>query len=278
MAFPRTRRDPELLPYLEAIGRTDLLTPQEVIELSRAVQHGCTASRDRLIEANLRLVVSIAARFVGRGLALPDLVEEGNLGLFKAVEKFDASREVRFSTYATWWIMQAIRGALQRDGNTVRIPSHMVDRLSKWRQATVRLETELGREPTATEVASDLGLSASTHRLVRQALRTVARSTCSLSADDDEGRGVASIVPTTDPTPVENLTHSEELRRLHRMLGLLDPRAREIVARRFGMDGHEVDSLTAIARTLGLTRERVRQIVVASMRRVGKAMIAGEAA
>jgi len=278
MSLSRTRRDPELAPYLEEIGRTDLLTPDEVNELSGRMQAGCEVSRARLIEANLRLVVSVARRFNGRGLSLPDLIEEGNLGLLKAVEKFDPGRQTRFSTYATWWIMQSIRAALQRDGRTVRIPSHMVDRLSKWRQATQRLETLLGREPTSAEIASELGLSASTHRLVRQALRTTARSTCSLSLDDGDGRGFASAIPTHEPTPFEALAHAEQLRRLERMLGLLDPRAREILAQRFGMNGYAVNSLTAIARTLGLTRERVRQIVAESLRRVGKAMSAGEAA
>lgn len=262
--------------YLREINRVKLLTAEEERELATAVQSGSVQARDQLALANLRLVVSIAKRYMNRGLSLLDLIEEGNIGLLRAVEKFDPLANCRFSTYATWWIKQSIRRALTNTVKTVRIPSYMVELMSKWTQSTESLLLSLGREPTPEEIAENLDLKGDVANAVQGALRTASRYTQSFSTDKDAGDLSDVIVDPNSPNPRDKLMRDTEVDRMMDLLSLLDVRQQRILKMRFGLGvGHPM-TLKEIGAELGLTRERVRQVQNEALAKLLAAMTEGE--
>ena len=257
---PAISSDATIEIYLREINRVRLLTADEEKALARKVASGDREARNDLALANLRLVVSIAKRYMNRGLTLLDLVEEGNVGLMRAVEKFDADANCRFSTYATWWIKQAIRRALTNTVKTVRIPSYMVELISRWNASTNKLLLELGREPTPLEVAEHMDLKRDAIDNVRSALQTSGRYTQSIAGKTDDGDLADTIEDPNGDEPYESLEHGAELRRMLRYLQHLDDRQQRIIKMRFGLGYDESMTLKEIGEVLGLTRERVRQI------------------
>jgi RNA polymerase primary sigma factor len=252
-----------LKAYLKEAGRTDLLTAEQERELAARIRAGSAEARERFVCANLRLVVNQARRFEGRGLDLLDLVAEGNLGLLRAVDKFDPKFECRFSTYATWWICQSMRFALRNQVRLVRLPSHVIDRLSARRAARLRLEVALTRPPTEVELCADLRLSRSNARRLRDAVATSERVVTSLStrpSSEDGEMGGELLADRAAPAPGAALEQGDDLARMHAVLGKLDARRREVLTLRFGLAGGPPMTLEEIGRRVGLTRERVRQL------------------
>jgi len=245
--------------YLNAIGRVPLLTAADEVTLAKRIERGDVAAKQHMVEANLRLVVSIAKNYVGRGLTLPDLIQEGSLGLIRAVEKFDYRRGYKFSTYATWWIRQAVTRALADKGRTIRIPVHMVDRLNKLTYAERRLVQRLGRDPLPEELAHELGCSDAD---VREVLR-VTQQPISLEkpVGDEEDSALGDFV-RDDAAPSPFDLAAEALRRedVARMLAALPIREREVIEMRYGILGGRASTLEEVGRAFNITRERVRQI------------------
>ncbi|MBN2492605.1 MAG: RNA polymerase sigma factor RpoD/SigA [Planctomycetes bacterium] len=264
----RLRGDPEsvLETYLAEIHAVRLLTATEERALARRVRAGDGAAREQMIRANLRLVVSVAKRFTNRGLSLLDLIEEGNLGLLKAVERFDPAANTRFSTYATWWIKQAIRRALVNTVKTIRIPSYMVELVSKWKTVALELGHRLGRQPTFSEVAIELNLPPEALGMIKQALETLAGTTGSggeaLQALHD------SLEDESARRPDEQLLDALDLARIEELLAAIDPREAEVLRLRYGLGHHEPMTLKEIGQRIHLTRERVRQIESAAIRKL----------
>jgi RNA polymerase primary sigma factor len=262
--------------YLREINRVKLLTADEEKQLATKVQRGDMEARNHLAAANLRLVVSIAKRYSNRGLMLLDLIEEGNVGLMRAVEKFDPAANCRFSTYATWWIKQSIRRALTNTVKTVRIPSYMVELMSRWNHATEQLLLRLGREPSAAEVAQHLQLNGDAVLAVRAAIETASRYTQSFTPDDDGSDITETIVDPGSPDPSSQLQSGTELQRMLACLHRLDPRQIRILRMRFGLGYDEPMTLKEIGAELGLTRERVRQIQNEALEQLCSALREGE--
>ncbi len=252
-------RDHGLDTYLTDINEVPLLSPEQEIELAERVQQGDMAAREHMIRANLRLVVSIAKNYVNRGLSFMDLIEEGNIGLMKAVEKFDPEAGCRFSTYATWWIKQGIRRALVNTVKTVRVPSYMSEIVSRWKATAMELNYRLGRQATSAEVAEELDLPENNWDVVRETVLANSQPTFSMNED-------ASTILTDhleDPrtrSPEEELFTAHEIARLLELLGVLDERERRILRMRYGLDDGRTMTLKAIGERVGLTRERVRQM------------------
>jgi RNA polymerase nonessential primary-like sigma factor len=253
--------------YLGEIGRAPLLTAEEEIQLSRAAQDGCVASRQRMIESNLRLVVNIARAYVNRGLPLLDLVEEGNLGLIRAVEKFDPERGCRFSTYATWWIRQAVERAIMNQCRTVRLPIHVIRELAVCLRASRELEQSLGRRPTAEELAEEMGVDADNVARLFGLNETMA------SADEPLGRDsrqsvVDSIEDDRLRGPETECADRAAERLLNSLVQQLTKQQREVVSYRFGLGGGGRKTLEEVGALLGVTRERVRQVQIAALARL----------
>ncbi len=261
---------------MREINRVKLLTADQEKELARGVRLGCRQSRNDLAAANLRLVVSIAKRYMNRGMALLDLIEEGNVGLMRAVEKFDPDANCRFSTYATWWIKQSIRRALTNTVKTVRIPSYMIELMSRWQQTTERLVLELGREPSPGEVGRHMKLKDDAVVAVRAAMRTASRYTQSFAQDEENGDLTEVIVDPNSPDPGRTMLEQQEQRRMLLLLDSLDERQVRILRMRFGLGYDEPMTLKEIGQELGLTRERVRQIQNEALARLLAALTEGE--
>lgn len=253
--------------YLNEIGFSPLLSAEEEVYFARKALRGCEASRKRMIESNLRLVVKISRRYVNRGLALLDLIEEGNLGLIRAVEKFDPERGFRFSTYATWWIRQTIERAIMNQTRTIRLPIHVVKELNVYLRAARELSQKLDHEPTPDEIAKLLD------KPVEDVEKMLALNERVTSMDVAVGPSSDKTVVDTVPDqqvsdPVALLQETDLSASLDSWLDELCEKQREVVARRFGLRGHETSTLEEVGREIGLTRERVRQIQVEALRRL----------
>jgi RNA polymerase primary sigma factor len=245
--------------YLREIGQVRLLTPQEEIELAARIKNKDKKAREQMIKANLRLVVKIAHDYEGFGLPLLDLINEGNIGLMKAVERFDPAKGGKLSTYAAWWIKQSIKRALANQSKTIRLPVHLVDKISKMRRTALKLQEEFGREPTDEELGEELGISAA--RVAQ--LRTAAIRPASLDAPvgDDDSNTFAEIVEDENAaTPYEELEEKTVNRMLRELVKTLDEREATILRYRFGLEGGTEKTLEEVGQKFGVTRERVRQI------------------
>ena len=255
--------------YLREIGKTDLLTPEQEVELAERIKRGDPEARSHMIRANLRLVVKIAQDYANYGLPLLDLISEGNIGLMKAVERFDPNKGGKLSTYAAWWIKQSIKRALANQSKTIRLPVHLVDKIAKVKRLAMAMSEELGREPTDDELAEEVGISAA--KLSQ--LRTVSIRPASLDApmNDDDGTEFGELVgDDTAVDPAENLSDKNLQEELADLLGVLDARERKIINSRFGLDGGKARTLEEVGQKFGVTRERIRQlqnIALAKLRR-----------
>jgi RNA polymerase primary sigma factor len=242
--------------YLREINETKLLDREQERDLAYRIEEGDTEARDHLIRANLRLVVNIARSYTGKGLGLQDLIEEGNLGLVRAVEGFDPSMNTRFSTYASYWIKQSIKRGVINSGKTIRFPSYMVELMTKWRRATAVLREDLGRAPTEEEVARHLHLPMKKLSIIKKALRIHNAA----SQGEDDWSLAQSLEDDRAPKPDFAMGKTEDLRQVEALLARMDGREAAILRLRFGLDGENPMTLKAIGDRLGLTRERVRQI------------------
>jgi RNA polymerase primary sigma factor len=250
--------------FLSEAGRWPLLTKEEEVELAKRVERGDHEAKERMINSNLRLVVSIAKRYQGHGLSLLDLIQEGIIGLIRAVEKFDWRRGFKFSTYATWWIRQAVQRGVANKSRTIRIPVHIADREQRIARAERRLAPKLGRQPTEEEVAKQAKLPLKQVREVRQAARAITSLDRPVGEESDAALG--DLFASEQAPPEEELTVSLEQDVLRRAVAELPEREREVVKRRYGLNGdRDPASLEAIGRELGLTRERVRQIEASAL-------------
>ena len=245
--------------YLREINETALLTADGEKTLARKIATGDTEARDQMVRANLRLVVNIARGYTGKGLALQDLIEEGNLGLLRAVEGFDPNMNTRFSTYASYWIKQSIKRALVNTAKTIRIPAYMVELLAKWRRATNQLADELGRPPTNEETAKFLGLPKKKLSIIKKAIRVY--NSAPQTDQPENGWSIDEMVmDNRNKSPDDELVDSDDLKQVMHLLDKMDKREATVLRMRFGLDDEEPKTLKEIGECLGLTRERVRQI------------------
>ena len=253
--------------YLKEIGRVPLLTADEEIELARRMEAGDESARHRLEEANLRLVVSIAKRYVGRGMLFLDLIQEGNLGLLKAVEKFDYSKGYKFSTYATWWIRQAITRAIADQARTIRIPVHMVETINKYIRISRQLLQDLGRDPTAEEVAREMGISvARVHEIMKIAQEPVSLETPIGEEEDSHLGDFIEDEAALDPADAASVMLLKE--QITEVLRTLAPREAEVLRLRFGLEDGRSRTLEEVGQSFGVTRERIRQIEAKALRKL----------
>ncbi|MBE6609419.1 MAG: RNA polymerase sigma factor RpoD [Ruminococcaceae bacterium] len=253
--------------YLKEIGRVPLLKMDEELELAEKMGKGDDKAKQRLVEANLRLVVSIAKRYVGKGMFFLDLIQEGNLGLMKAVDKFDYQKGYKFSTYATWWIRQAITRAIADQARTIRIPVHMVETIHKVSRASRQLLQENGREPTAEEIAKTLGMSP---EKVREIMK-VAQDPVSLETPigEEEDSHLGDFIPDDDsPAPAEAASQSMLREQLIEVLRTLTPREEQVLTLRFGLEDGRPRTLEEVGRVFNITRERIRQIEAKALRKL----------
>lgn len=258
--------------YLGEIGFSPLLTAEEEVLYARRALRGDEAARKRMIESNLCLVVKISRRYSNRGLALLDLIEEGNLGLIRAVEKFDPERGFRFSTYATWWIRQTIERALMNQTRTIRLPIHVVKELNIYLRTARELSQKLDHEPTAEEIAAQLDIPVED---VSKMLRLNERiSSVDTPIGGDGEKALLDIIPDANNSDPEVSTQDDDIKSsLIHWLEELNPKQKEVLARRFGLLGYEPSTLEEVGREIGLTRERVRQIQVEGLRRLREVLI-----
>ena len=253
--------------YLKEIGRVPLLTPEEEIDLATRMSQGDEKARARLSEANLRLVVSIAKRYVGRGMQFLDLIQEGNLGLIKAVEKFDHTKGFKFSTYATWWIRQAITRAIADQARTIRIPVHMVETINKVKKVSSQLLHKNGHEPSAEEIAEELGMPVDK---VREIMR-VSQEPVSLETPigEEEDSHLGDFIPDDDaPAPAEAASHTLLREQLGEVLSTLTPREEKVLRLRFGLEDGRSRTLEEVGKEFNVTRERIRQIEAKALRKL----------
>lgn len=253
--------------YLKEIGKVNLLSPEEEIELAMKMAEGDKNAKKRMAEANLRLVVSIAKRYVGRGMLFLDLIQEGNLGLIKAVEKFDYSKGYKFSTYATWWIRQAITRAIADQARTIRIPVHMVETINKVMRISRQLLQELGHDPLPEEIAEDMGMPV---EKVREILK-IAQEPVSLETPigEEEDSHLGDFIPDEDASePAEAASFTLLKEQLSEVLGTLTPREEKVLRLRFGIEDGRTRTLEEVGKEFNVTRERIRQIEAKALRKL----------
>jgi RNA polymerase primary sigma factor len=255
--------------YLQEIGRVPLLTPDQETKLAGKIKNGDAEARERMINANLRLVVTIARDYIDLGLPLLDLISEGNIGLTKAVDRFDPSKGAKLSTYAVWWIKQSIKRALANQSKTVRLPVHLVAKIAKVRQVSLQMSDELGREPTDDELGEEIGIGGA--RVTR--LRTLGIRPASLDAPvtDDDSTEFGQMIGDEDAqTPFESLRDRNLCDEIGDLLEILSAREKKIIAERFGLGGEKPKTLEDVAKNFAVTRERIRQlqnVALAKLRR-----------
>jgi len=254
--------------YLNDIGRVPLLTAAEETELARRIEEGDDAARRHMIEANLRLVVSIARRYIGRGLSFSDLVQEGNFGLMRATQKFDYRRGNKFSTYATWWIRQSITRALADKGRTVRLPVHVVERLSAIKRTIHELRQDLGREPDRVEVAAAIGITEDELHALLDVAETPLSLDAALDTDSDSGDLMALVSDPLQASPFDVVYERLRLRSIAEAICDLPERERSILVLRYGLDGRDPWTLGQIGDHFQISRERVRQIEAKALERL----------
>lgn len=253
--------------YLKEIGRVPLLTSDQEIDIAKRMADGDEEAKQQLAEANLRLVVSVAKRYVGRGMQFLDLIQEGNLGLIKAVDKFDYHKGYKFSTYATWWIRQAITRAIADQARTIRIPVHMVETINKLVRVNRQLLQELGREPRPDEIAEEMGIS---EEKVREIIK-IAQEPVSLETPigEDEDSHLGAFIPDDDaPAPDSMATYAMLKKQLTEVLDTLTPREEKVVRLRFGLDDGKTRTLEDVGKEFNVTRERIRQIEAKALRKL----------
>ena len=265
--------------YLRSINESPLLTADEEKALARRIiNDNDGAARERMVRSNLRLVVNIAKNYVNRGLTLPDLIEEGNIGLLKAVEGFDPDNGSRFSTYASWWIKQAIKRALINSVQPIHIPAYMVEMMAKFKQAMRELEDRLGRLPSMEELSAHLKMSSKKLKIIKKAVKAYhspTQFTGGAHGGDDEMSISDLVADTNTLTPDEAVRSSDDLRQLEELLDQIDERAAKILKLRYGLEGQDPMTLKEIGQQIGLTRERVRQIEHEALRKLRDAMMVG---
>src|SRR6058998_1372431 len=264
-------RDTGLERYLKEIGQIPLLTPEQEIELAAKIKKGNPAARERMILSNLRLVVTIAHDYVDLGLSLLDLISEGNIGLTKAVERFDPTKGAKLSTYAAWWIKQSIKRALANQSKTIRLPVHLVDKIAKVRRVSLQMSEELGREPTDDELGEEIGIASGK---VSQ-LKTVSIRPASLDApiSDDDSTEFGEIVGDEEAqTPFELLRDKNLRNEVGGLLDVLDDREKKIIFQRFGLDGGKPKTLEEVGKKFGVTRERIRQLQNIALSKLRRAL------
>ncbi|RDY24630.1 RNA polymerase sigma factor RpoD [Romboutsia maritimum] len=253
--------------YLKEIGKIPLLKPHEEVELAKRMHEGDEIAKQRLVEANLRLVVSIAKRYVGRGMLFLDLIQEGNLGLIKAVEKFDYTKGYKFSTYATWWIRQAITRAIADQARTIRIPVHMVETINKLIRVSRQLLQELGRDPKPEEIAKEMEM---TEDKVREIMK-IAQDPVSLETPigEEEDSHLGDFIPDDDaPAPAEAAAYSLLKEQIEDVLGSLNEREQKVLKLRFGLEDGRARTLEEVGKEFDVTRERIRQIEAKALRKL----------
>ncbi|MEY4388081.1 MAG: hypothetical protein RLY20_3364, partial [Verrucomicrobiota bacterium] len=268
---PESLRGDAFQLYLREIGQVPLLTPKEEIALARRIKRGDKAAREHMIKANLRLVVKIARDYEGMGVPLLDLISEGNIGLMKGVERFNPAKGAKLSTYASWWIKQAIKRALANQSKTIRLPVHVTDRLALIRKAEVRLRDLFDREPTDEELAHEVDLDT---RRIRQ-YREASRAPVSLDApigDDDSSRISEMVADPNATSPHESLSRGTDTALLRKILGTLNERESAILALRFGLKDGQERTLEEIGEKFGVTRERIRQIQELALKKLRNKM------
>src|SRR5437879_11835579 len=257
--------------YLREINETPLLNAEQEKELAYRIEAGDGEARDRMVRANLRLVVNIARNYTGKGLGLQDLIAEGNLGLLRAVEAFDPSMNTRFSTYASYWIKQSIKRAVINTGKTIRIPAYMNELMIKWRRATAKLQDELGRAPSQEEVAANLKLPKKKLAIIRKAIRIY--NATPQTDDEDSGRSIdETLMDESSQTPESNIVKQDDLQQVMDLLDQMDQREAAVLRLRFGLEGEDPKTLKEIGDRLGLTRERVRQIENEALSKLSECM------
>jgi len=267
----RLDSDSSLRVYIREISKTELLTPAEEIQLAARIKKGDKKARSHMIKANLRLVVKIAQDYSGYGLPLADLISEGNIGLMKAVERFDPEKGGKLSTYGSWWIKQSIKRALANQSKTIRLPVHMVDKIAKMRRISALLSECMGREPSEDELAEELGLPRRKLALLKRA----SQRPVSLDApvNEDESIGLSDIIgDERAQSPLEALVDKNIHNQLDDLMEVLDEREHRIIGARFGLNGKKPMTLEEVGREFGVTRERIRQLQNVALEKMRKAL------